>query len=111
MQLIEGGKNLTSRKGLADIDRGSDGIIRLTQLDYSIDEFEKIQDEVLKKKERSLNLMYQIDGLWEKLVACEEKGNVRLFNSIKKKQDKFRAKFCTLEEEIEPLEKALNQKK
>jgi predicted Zn-dependent peptidase len=64
MQIIAGGRKLTYKKILADVDRSSDSIIRLTQLDYSIDEFKKIQDELFeKRKEMEITLAYRRDLL------------------------------------------------
>ena len=111
MQVITGGKILTDKKILADIDRSSDGIIRLTQLDYSIEEFEKEHNKLAEKRKKFMDILYQIDGLQGRIVDAWGKGKDHLYNSLKRKCGKCRVEKYNLEKEVEQLEKALDKKK
>jgi len=109
MQVITGGKILTDKKILADIDRSSDGVIRLTQLDYSIDEFKKIQDKLFeKRKEIEITLAYRRDLL----DAHKASGNDTPSEAeeVIIAMRPYEIKYESLKKEEKQIEKALKNK-
>jgi len=110
MRVIAGGRNLTSMKVFADIDRSNDGIIRLTQLDYSIEEFEKVQNELSKKRKEMKDNLAHCRGLINAHKASG-RGTQKVAKEVIIAMRPYEIKYENLQKEEKQLEKSLDKKR